>query len=255
MRINLIGSGWLASPLAQQLQAAGHQVLVTTTQPEKACELAAAGLSTRIYALGDQLSDPNSLFDTDVLIIAITSKDLAAFDVLMDQINDTPCQHIIYISSTSVYANDGQQHDETSTALNPDNPLLQIEHLIQTHRSATIIRMAGLVGPDRHPGLFFRHGRVMKNPDAPVNLIHQTDCIGIIQSVITQGAWNEVFNACADTHPKKAVFYAAMSQQINADTPKTEITNAGSFKTISNHKIKSKLGYQLVFPDVMNMTF
>ncbi len=255
MQINLIGSGWLAKPLAQHLLTVGHRVWVTTTQTEKIAELEAVNLRVLRYSLGDQLSDPSLLFDTDVLIIAITSKDLAAFNVLMDQINDSACKHIVFISSTSVYLNDGQSHDESSEALNHDNPLLQIERLIQTHPSTTIIRMAGLVGPGRHPGRFFQHGKVLKNPNAAVNLIHLDDCIGVIESVIEHNAWNEIINACANTHPDKITFYTAMANQMGLPAPICEEDTDGSFKIIANNKLENTLKYALIHADVMKMKF
>jgi hypothetical protein len=44
----------------------------------------------------------------------------------------------------------------------------------------------------------------VQQPYAPVNLIHRDDCIGIINAIIEQNVWAEVFNGCADTHPFKA---------------------------------------------------
>ncbi|MCB1582716.1 MAG: NAD(P)-binding domain-containing protein [Marinicella sp.] len=255
MKISIIGSGWLAQPLAQYLQQQGHDLLLTCTSQEKIKTLQATGLNAITYQLGDQLSNPEYLFDTDVLIIAITSKDVEAFEVLMDQLIDQNCRHIIFISSTSVYANDQQTHDETSESLQHGHPLLQIEELIQTHQFSTILRLAGLVGPGRHPGNFFRDGKTIKSPDAPVNLIHLDDVIGTLQTVIENNAWNEVYNVCADTHPTKAVFYSQMALELGNKALNLNNEQPSSHKTVSNQKLKHQLGYQLIHPDVMKMTF
>lgn len=255
MKVSLIGSGWLGQPLAKQLQTDGHQVILTTTQPDKVSSLQAKGLTALQYELGDQLSEPSNLFDADVMIIAITSKDTEAFDVLLDQLTDHNCQHLIYISSTSVYKNNNQTHDESSEQLNLDNPTYQIEQIIQTHPSASIIRFAGLVGPDRHPGKFFVGDKALNDPNAPVNLIHLDDCIGIIKAVIENKAWKQTFNGCADTHPSKLAFYRHASALLNAPEPKIQDSTSGCNKTIDNQKVKSKLSYQFIFPDVMDMTF
>lgn len=255
MKITLLGSGWLAQPLAMQFQADGHQLILTTTHQDKTSTLEAKGLKAFQYELGDQLSDPAMLFDTDVLIIAITSKDTENFDVLMDQLPDYKCKHLIYISSTSVYKNNQQDHNENSQQLNQDNPIWRIEQLIQTHPSASIIRFAGLVGPGRHPGGFFAQGRTLKNPTAPVNLIHLDDCIGIIKAVIEKQAWNQTFNACASTHPEKIKFYQQAARQYGAKEPVTEDTESGSYKTINSEKVKAVLGYDFIYADVMTMHF
>ncbi|MGJ8663971.1 MAG: NAD(P)-binding domain-containing protein [Marinicella sp.] len=253
VKIGIIGSGWLAQPLAWQLQKKGHIVMLTTTNSAKLAELKVNGLNAMPYSLGDQLADPNLLFDVDVLIIAITSKNIDSYDVLIDQLKEQKCQHVIYISATSVYQNDGTQHDEESLRLNLSHPLLKIENIIKTHLSASIIRFAGLIGPKRHPGYFFNNGKLLKNPDAPVNLIHLDDCIGLINAVIDNDAWGQTFNGCADTHPSKIEYYSAMSKQINQVTPTIETNGEGDFKLVDNTKAKSVLNYKFIHPDLIKI--
>ena len=256
MNIAIIGSGWLAHPLAMQLQSDGHQVILTTTTQDKVVKLQAQGLNALQYVLGDQLSEPSQLFDVDAMLIAITSKDIEAFDILLDQLSEHACQHVLYISSTSVYQNDGTEHDENSQRLNQSNPLLAIESLMQSHPSASIIRFAGLVGPNRHPGHFFKSGQIVKNPEAPVNLIHLDDCIGIISAVIEQGAWGEIFNGCAETHPTKLEFYGHAAKLLDLAEPKFDNSRStGSHKVVCKQKIKTVLNYNLIHQDVMNMTY
>ena len=255
MKISILGSGWLAQPLAKQLQVDGHQVILTTTRKHKANELQIDGLKAIQYELGDQLSHPSALFDTDVLIIAVSSKDVAAFDILLDQLSEHNCKHLIYISSTSVYKNNKLTHDETSQQMNQDKPIWQIEQLIQAHPSATVIRFAGLVGPGRHPGGFFADGRILRNATAPVNLIHLDDCTGLIKAVIEHQAWNQIFNGCADTHPSKLKFYQQAAKQYGAAELKTADSENDNYKVIDNNKIKVILAYELIHAEVMAMTF
>jgi len=255
MKINIIGSGWLAQPLAQQLIINGHQLLLTTTKDKKLKQLQANNFNVIKYQLGEQFTELNKLFDTDVLIIAITNKDIRAFSELMDQLSKHACKNLIYISSTSVYQNNGQTHDENSVEINTESPIRQIEQLIQQHPSTTIIRFAGLVGPKRHPGRFFQQGRKLKNPSAPINLIHLDDCIGIIKTIIDQAAWNQVFNGCADSHPSKLEFYTHMANQLNLTAPEIEQSTTGSQKIIDNQKSKTALGYEYKYPDVYDMKY
>ena len=41
--------------------------------------------------------------------------------------------------------------------------------------------------------------------NAPVNLVHLDDCIGVIEALIQQAAWGKLYNVCADDHPRKDV--------------------------------------------------
>lgn len=67
----------------------------------------------------------------------------------------------------------------------------------------TILRVASLIGYSRHPSRFFASGKVIKDPDGYVNLIHRDDCIAIITQLIDDDIWGEAFNCCTDTHSKK----------------------------------------------------
>lgn len=253
-RINIIGSGWLALPLAKKLDEAGNQVLLTSTNSNKVKTLQHQGFNAVEYLLGNNVDQ--QLLECDVLIIAITSKDVAAYQSLMSQINEQITKHLIFISSTSVYAYSGKAHDENSTSLDVENPLLQIEKLIQKHPKSTIIRLAGLVGPGRHPGRFFVGGRTIKNPTAPVNFIHLVDCIGIIKTIIIKNAWNEIYNGCADNHPTKKVFYQQAIKALRL--PELEFeqqSTTSNNKVINNHKVKKQLGYQFNYPDVLTMPY
>ncbi len=254
MKISIIGSGWLAMPLALHLQTNGHQLLLTTTSQKKIAAIQARGLAAVTYQLGEQL--PTQLLDAEVLVIAITSKDLLAYQSLFSQLTARQDLQVVFISSTSVYADHSEPQQETSTRLNHTSPIYQIEQLIQNLIPATtILRLAGLVGPKRHPGRFFKNQRPIKNPQAPVNLIHLSDCIGIIDAIIELNVVGEIFNGCADTHPSKGEFYPLMAEQLGLTAPIFEHNEAGTNKLICNQKIKSVLGYQLVFPDVLTMSF
>ena len=120
---------------------------------------------------------------------------------------------MLFVSSTSVYASGNQTATEADGALSGASPLLAIENLFAENAgfSTTIVRFAGLIGYSRHPGRFFRSGKPVQNPNAPVNLIHRDDCIGmnyadfmepenvdeifsIFNGIYTSGMPSEIFN-------------------------------------------------------------
>ena len=139
----------------------------------------------------------------------------------------------------------------------PDHPLVVIEGLFTQNGNfdSTILRFAGLVGYDRHPGRFFRGGKKIANPDSGVNLIHRDDCINIIERIVVGDIWGETFNACADTHPGKREFYTRAARQLRAPAPVFDETGVNSFKLIDNRKLKQVLGYEFIHPDLMALEF
>lgn len=205
----------------------------------------------------DQLDDISEFLNSDILIINITSKNLSGFRDLIKQIEISPIQKVLFISSTSVYQNLNREVSEDEQAEDRESPLWQIEQQFQDSGrfQTTIIRFSGLVDSRRHPGRFFLNGRRIPQADAPVNLIHLQDCLGIIEAVIHQQAWGEVFNGCADTHPTKREFYSYARNLLELPLPQFDNESDIRYKIISNKKIKTKLKYQFQHPDLMKIIY
>lgn len=201
--------------------------------------------------------ETHAFFESQLLIINIPSKDIDAFRRLIHEVEHSPVSQVIFVSSTSVYAEHNQTVTESQSDELPGGTLYEIENLFveNTHFETTVLRFGGLIGHSRHPGRFFRHGRPVRNPDAPVNLIHRDDCIGIISSVIEQECWGETFNCCADTHPTKRAFYTHAAKSIGEDIPVFSETEESTFKIISNKKVKKRLNYTFIHPDLMQIDF
>lgn len=205
-----------------------------------------------VYLIGEP--PPEAMLNADVVVLANTCKDITAYKDMMSSWPSRPKQHIIYTSTTGVYLDNGDVHDENSQALKTDHPTYQIEQVLRP-RQATVVRLAGLVGPGRHPGRFFRKTGVIRNPQNPVNLIHLDDAMGLIGRLIEQPHPDQVFNGCTDNHPSKSEYYSHMAEQHNGTAlDATQVTdNPG--KTISNQSSKSLLEYRYQHPDVWQMPF
>jgi hypothetical protein len=82
----------------------------------------------------------------------------------------------------------------------------------------------------------------LENPDAPINLIHQTDCIGIILRIIEK-ILGETYNATAQLtlHAKRII---PKSIGIEFSAPKFNHDKL-SVKTILTNKLVKKLNYTL----------
>ncbi len=93
----------------------------------------------------------------------------------------------------------------------------------------------------------------MPNAGAPVNIIHQNDCIELIYQIIKQQVWGETFNACADKHPLRKDYYREAAVLIGLESPEFTNQEACSYKLINSDKIKKRLGYTFKYPDPMEM--
>ncbi|GAA6772968.1 Rossmann-fold NAD(P)-binding domain-containing protein [Flavobacterium sp. CGRL2] len=101
-----------------------------------------------------------------------------------------------------------------------------------------------MIGEDRHPVKFLAGKENLENPDAPVNLIHQNDCISIIEEIIKQSKWNEVFNAAAPFHPTREEYYTQKAKEQNLVLPKFSFEMSNIKKVISSEKIETILNYK-----------
>jgi len=253
--ISILGSGWLGFPLAKSLQQDGQQIRLSTRSLDKAKQLNEQNLKSYVVDIEKELNNVSDFLQADTLIINITSKQLSGYQALLNEIENSPIQHVLFISSTSVYGN-GQGLCKESDPLTQETNLRCIEKLFTDNSNfeCSVIRFAGLIGPKRHPGRFFTNGKSIKDGHAKVNLIHQQDCIKLIKTVIKQGAWGEIFNGCADNHPSKSVYYSTMAKSLGYPEPNCQFSDHTVSKVVCNEKVKAQLNYQFIFPDIYKVT-
>ncbi|OYX82684.1 MAG: NAD(P)-dependent oxidoreductase, partial [Flavobacteriales bacterium 32-34-25] len=108
----------------------------------------------------------------------------------------------------------------------------------------------GLIGEDRNPARFLAGKENVPNPEAPINLIHLEDCIGIIQKIIATNSWNTTLNAVTPFHPTRKEYYTQKSIAENLVPPtfNHEIPSIG--KTILSDYLIQKLNYTFTKTDL-----
>ena len=249
--ISILGSGWLGLALAESFVGQGYEVKASTRSADRMPEIEAAGAQAFLVDI-DQNTDISDFLESDIIIVNITSKNIEAFKRLIKKIQTSRIGKVLFISSTSVYQNTNRMLSESDRAENLESPLYLIENLFRNSPQfqSTVIRFGGLFGYNRHPGRFFGD-RSISNADAPINLIHRDDCIGIIDRIVYRGVWSEVFNACADTHPSKREFYSHARESLGLAAPTFADQAQAPFKIISNKKIKRVLDYKFIHADLM----
>ncbi|MFD1292925.1 NAD(P)-binding domain-containing protein [Lutibacter holmesii] len=251
--ISIFGCGWLGKPLAINLVNKGFLVKGSTTSKEKLKELQSNKIQPFLCTLKELPTNILEFLNAEILIVNIPSKNVAGFKNLISFIEKSNIQKVLFISSTSVFASAKEIITETTTLKNC--PLKEIEELFQnnTHFKTTILRFAGLLGYQRKPGNWFKNGKIIPNPEGVVNMIHQDDCIEIIKQVIVQNCWNNTFNACADTHPKRRDFYTKSFLEVGREKPIFNENDEKSMKIIGNEKIKTTLKFKFKYPNLMQL--
>ena len=258
--ISILGLGWLGLPLALKFQKSGYSINGSTAALDKLKSLSKYSFPTgRIKIEPDKIiGDWESfIYETSTLIINFPPKRIdtieAIYPLQIEQIiKHTPkSTKVIFVSSTSVYQNSNRLINETEDCV-PEkasgSALLKAEQLLQQHfgSNVTILRLAGLIGPQRHPGRFLTNKKQLKNPNVPVNLIHQKDAIGLIEAILEQNCFGKIINGCADVHPKRKAYYENAAIKLNLPTPVFQATKEG-FKIVDNSKSKSLLNFTYQF--------
>ena len=262
-QISILGCGWLGLPLANFLIKSGFVVKGSTTNLDKISILE----NNKIQAFQIELSEieikgeiDSFLKNSEILIIDIPPK-LRGVSIenfvkkiqnLIPFIEKYKIKKVLFISSTSVYSDKNKIITE-QTKPNPETEsgkqLLESETILQsnTNFKTTVIRFGGLIGEDRHPIHFLTGRKNIENPEAPINLIHQKDCIGIIKAVIEQNCFGEIFNAVAPFHPTRKDYYSKKAQQLNILAPKFEVEKNTSGKIIRSDKLITELNYNFIY--------
>lgn len=247
LNISILGCGWLGMPLLESLVTAGHKVSGSSRDLDKLVAIQKAGAKAFLVDLPKEI--PSEFVEgCEVLIVTLppqgrrlgdkTTDDYVGKLIALHEYLDREQQpKVIFTSSTSVYGA-AKKHVTERTPTRPvtysgkavDAAERVLRKLIP---GMVILRLAGLIGPGRHPGRFYGgRERPVPEADAPVNLVHRDDVIGAILILLERYLFLEmdfskaddsvqrlfemkaeylqpVFNVCAFAHPTKRDFYTA----------------------------------------------
>ncbi|WP_035668893.1 SDR family oxidoreductase [Flavobacterium sp. 83] len=265
-KISILGCGWLGLPLAKALLRKGLSVNGSTTSVEKLSVLENSGINPFLLTLSEYKTEgeiTDFLEKSEILIVDVPPKlrgsekenFVSKIRNTIPFIEKSSIDKVIFISSTSVY---GDIHTVVSeeTPPQPDTEsgkqLLETEQLLQSNKNfkTTVLRFGGLIGEDRHPIKFLAGRENLDNPDAPINLIHQEDCIGIILKIIATNSWDETFNAVTPYHPSREEYYSQKAIYLNLVAPKFNHSEKSIGKTILNDKVETILNYTFTKPNL-----
>ena len=260
-KICVIGCGWLGFPLAKILVNSGYQVHGTTTSESKLTQLQTSGVIPFLVEITSEgiIGDINTcLSECDSVVINIPPgfrKDsehnyVQKMTHLVKAIEKASIRNVLFIGSTSVYADKEHfvlitEDSETSTSKTALQ-LLEAENRFQNNNNfhTTILRFSGFFAENRHPATFLSGRTGLKNPKAPVNLIHRDDCISIICSILEKNIWNMALNASTSAHPTKQAYYSSVCETLNIPAPQFDHKSVSKGKIIDSTTLKQILNYE-----------
>lgn len=258
-KITIAGLGWLGKALATRLQLMGYTVKGSVTDAEKAKDLTRSNIAAYPVIISESGVSgliETLLADTDVLLIMIPPglrKNTGANYALkmahfLHAIERSEVKKVILISSTSVYDDDqGEvtEKDAPQPTTNAGKQLYDVEQIFfnTTAFETTIVRFGGLFGGSRNPVRFLAGRKGLTNGDAPVNMIHRDDCIGILIAIIKQDAFGHVINAVSPNHPTKKEYYTKQAIELGLEPPEYSQEESLTFKQVDSITVDSVLNY------------
>lgn len=258
-KISILGGGWLGFPLGKEL-AKKHQIKISTTSESKLEQFHEAGLEPFLIVVpsNETIETKDFFTNCEILIVTIppNRKNSEALEYVSKmnwiilQAEKHQIKQIIYTSSTSVY--DGLENEVDETAvLSPENIrateiVINEENLLKNlNFNATILRLGGLFGEERHPVKFLAKKEINESGNEPVNMLHLYDAIEAITTLIEKPIENEIYNLVYPEYDTRETFYKKAAENLNL--------TIANFKTVTfpkNRKVSSKK-----FQDRYNFTF
>lgn len=258
MRISILGCGWFGFPLAELLISKGYSINGSTTHEEKLAEFKTAGINPFLINLGDDnhYAKLPEFLEAGLLVINIppgqtvfeagSISHAELIKKIIPAIDNSPVEHVIYISSTSVYKNTGGLVTEDEEFIADEGhgyELVKAENMVAEFEnfSSTILRFGGLYGYNRVP-LRSSNDTVVVGDEKPMNLLHRDDAIAAVFEVIDKGLTG-TFNVCQDEHPTKQEFIKSNPEILN-EKEKVYSDSAHEYKIVSNGKFKENLSFE-----------
>jgi nucleoside-diphosphate-sugar epimerase len=257
-KISIYGGGWVGAPLAFKLALADFDVTVSASQVH------AQAKHPHVHVVDFRANEETTEGDwaqmnqSAIQIWAIPPRrkknsEEQYLRILHDWVSvldPKKVEKIIFLSSTSVYANVSAIVDETAE-INSTTLMAQAEAIVSASPIKSIIlRLGGLMGGDRFVAKYFANKR-NDGANCPVNYVHKDDVVNLI-ALTTEKIKSGVYNIVAPEHPTK--------QDVGMNDCEKRGMNPGYWdssqpclggKIVSGDKIVEELSYEFKWPDPM----
>lgn len=132
------------------------------------------------------------------------------------------CKGFLLCSSTGVYDQEPGIYSESSDiSATSDRQIRLYDAEKQVlKQQGKVLRLAGLLGPNREPGRFVAGKKLNTSSQQVVNMVHQHDVINAIFAVLKN--WQQgqsIYNVVNPAHPTKADYYAKKCELYGTQMP------------------------------------
>jgi nucleoside-diphosphate-sugar epimerase len=275
----IIGCGYLGQRLGARLRRQGEHVYGTVRSPNRAAQIAEVGIEP---VVADVLA-PDSLRGLPAVerIFYCVGFDRSAgsslrtvyVDGLQNVLDNLPrsVMRFVYASSTGVYGQaDGEcvdeasptfpQHESGKVCLAAEERVHVWAKMRDRCASAIVLRFAGLYGPDRvvRRSVLERGEPIPGDPNKFLNLIHIDDAAQAASAALAAIRAESIYLIGDDRPVTRQEYYRRMATLLGAPEPGFEPPRPGSpeaardatNKRVANHRMKSRLGVALIYPDI-----
>lgn len=221
----ILGHGWLGQDLKQQLLIKEYEVSATVRDPVQA-----VAKGVKHFALSGEGLNHNVNCSDAYWVCCIPpgfrreeSNYLAVLAEALKLAQSQSMKGFLLCSSTGIYPNEAGYFTEQSHL--PDltlkqQRLLEAEQVVLSSGCGKVVRLAGLMGPKRHPGQFVSGKRLSSSAKECVNMVHQYDASNAIVHILDSWAVADViYNVVMPDHSDKADFYQQACQQLGTLAP------------------------------------
>ncbi|MDU6416227.1 SDR family oxidoreductase [Mixta calida] len=269
-KVAIVGLGWLGMPLAMALTSRGWQVTGSKTTPDGVEAARMCGIESCQLTLTPELEcdadELEALLAVDALVVTLPASRtveggehyLRAVQNLVDSALAFSVPRIIFTSSTSVYGDGNgvvKEHSPLQPVTVAGKTLVELENWLHDlpGTSVDILRLAGLVGPKRHPGRFLAGKTEVRDGEHGVNLVHLDDVVEAIILLLQTPKGGRTYNLCAPAHPSRQDFYPSVARQLGLTPPTFAPAAHEKGKLVDGSKICDELGFEYRYPDPIKM--
>ena len=244
--ILIFGAGWLGNAVVEELASLQHKIIVASrrtisqkTHPN--IEYCKIFFNAQSGAVEFEVPIPQKVND---IIVMLPPTQMIDYAHTIDSIcrKFPSVENFIFTSSTGVYDNHSGNVNEDGK-LNKVHPVVLAEQKIQITfpNNASILRLAGLIGNDRHPVRYFLNKKINSNGNAPVNLVHRKDILRAL-NLLLENPLPGIYNLCYPAHPTRSDYYGEIARKIF----RTELAfeDCGEGKVINGSKFANTFHYE-----------
>lgn len=275
----IIGCGDIGKRVARELVNGGQRVQATAHYPEAVAELEKLGILPVVANFDYQEDIPPLLLHRQRLFYFMPPQGGGTMDVRVTnfcrQLRPDNCpERIVYISTSGVYGDCGEQLVTEDTPVNPQTSRakrrVSAENQLREKSQELgfdliILRVTGIYGPGRLPLKQLHQGhQVVRLQEAPrTNRIHSLDLVRICLAAMERGEAGDIFNVCDGQHSSMSEYFIEVArlyglpqpQQLSwEDAEKVINPLTLSFlresRRMTNRHMLDKLQLELEFPNL-----